>query len=126
MYKFNEKFKGQFVKAYLPKKFKGKDVIFLETATQEELKHVYEEVGNTNHVVISLTPEQKKVTKLLTAAEKDVVRLDKLLKIKAKDLKKSLPVDKEKFQKLFNTTEKELKKAKETVVSIELELEKLS
>lgn len=50
MYKILKEFKGIRLDHSLSELFNGKSVINLNTASQEELKHVYEVVGNHTHI----------------------------------------------------------------------------
>ncbi len=142
MYAFNKKFEGQNVKVFLPKKFNGKSEIFLQTATQEELEHVYEVIGNKTHVIIELPSELKKLNKSKVAAEKEIIRIDKLIAIKSKAIKvienKLDKLDSEKdgvkienlnnqavdLLKDLEKTEDELKVTKQKLIDIELDLDK--
>lgn len=125
MYAFNKKYLGQSVRQGLSKKFNGKDIIWLETATQEELKHVYEVVGNHTHIVIELSPKSQKLTKEIKVASADVVRIDKLLTVKTKVFEKDGGDDKKLLDAKVKA-EGELKKAKDLLIKAELALEELS
>ena len=50
MYQIVKEFKEVHIECGLPQPFKGKNVIVLADANQEELKHIYEVVGNRTHV----------------------------------------------------------------------------
>jgi len=45
MYKVKKEYIGKEVRHFLAKPFEGKNSIFLESASQEELEHLYNEVG---------------------------------------------------------------------------------
>lgn len=140
MYSFNKQFAGQEVTQYLVKPFKGKTMIYLETATQEELEHVFETVGNHKHVLNEISPDIKKATKVFDEAQSNVVRLMKLVQIDSKKLDKlKIDIENEKNPVKLKTLEeravkqieicdsndKELEEAKLLVVEAKKQLEDL-